>query len=96
MYESFAGAGRRVTLERVGMFADGVAVSASARNASRSPASDVDEIVLVDTDEICAAIQMFFEDTRLDRRAGWRSRRWQESKICGARGHERPAAGRDQ
>ena len=64
MYESLQ-AGRRVTLERVGMFADGVAVQARGRGDLRAvPRRCVDEIVLLDTDEICAAIQDVFEDTR--------------------------------
>ena len=35
----------------------------------------VDEIILVNTDEICAAIKDIFEDMRADRRAGRRARR---------------------
>lgn len=57
-------AGRRVTLERVGMFADGVAVRTVGAETFRLAQQFVDEVVLVDTDEICAAIQDIFEDTR--------------------------------
>jgi threonine dehydratase len=63
MYESLR-AGRRVTLERVGMFADGVAVKRVGEECFALAREHVDEIVLVDTDEICAAIQDVFEDTR--------------------------------
>ena len=57
-------AGERVTLERVGLFADGVAVRRVGAETFRLAQAYVDEIVLVDTDEICAAIQDIFEDTR--------------------------------
>jgi len=63
MYESLK-AGRRVTLERVGIFADGVAVKRVGEETFQLARAHVDEIVLVDTDEICAAIQDVFEDTR--------------------------------
>jgi threonine dehydratase len=63
MYESLR-AGRRVALERVGMFADGVAVKRVGEECFALAREHVDEIVLVDTDEICAAIQDVFEDTR--------------------------------
>ena len=57
-------AGRRVTLAHVGLFADGVAVRQVGREPFRVARRFVDEIVLVDTDEICAAIKDIFEDTR--------------------------------
>jgi threonine dehydratase len=63
MYESLK-AGRRVTLDRVGIFADGVAVKRVGEETFSLCRSHVDEIVLLDTDEICAAIQDVFEDTR--------------------------------
>jgi threonine dehydratase len=63
MYESLK-AGRRVTLERVGMFADGVAVRRVGEETFGLCRGHVDEILLLDTDEICAAIQDVFEDTR--------------------------------
>jgi threonine dehydratase len=63
MYESLR-AGKRVTLERVGMFADGVAVRRVGEETFRIAKQYVDEIVLVSTDQICAAIQDIFEDTR--------------------------------
>ena len=57
-------AGRRVTLERVGIFADGVAVRRVGEETFRVAQKYVDEIVLVSTDEICAAMQDIFEDNR--------------------------------
>jgi threonine dehydratase len=55
---------KRVTLDRVGVFADGVAVRKVGDETFRLCREHVDEIVLVDTDEICAGIQDIFEDTR--------------------------------
>jgi len=55
---------KRVTLERVGIFADGVAVKKVGEETFRLCREHVDEIVLVDTDETCAGIQDIFEDTR--------------------------------
>jgi threonine dehydratase len=63
MYESLQ-AGRRVTLDRVGLFADGVAVKRVGEETFALARQFVDEIVLVNTDEMCAAIQDIFEDTR--------------------------------
>jgi threonine dehydratase len=63
MYQSLQ-AGRRVKLEQVGLFADGVAVKQVGEEAFRLCQVLVDEIVRVGTDEICAAIKDVFEDTR--------------------------------
>jgi threonine dehydratase len=63
MHESL-GAKKRVVLDRVGMFADGVAVRRVGEETFRLCREHVDEIVLVNTDEICAGIQDVFEDTR--------------------------------
>ena len=57
-------AGKRVNLERVGIFADGVAVRRVGEETFRLVREHVDEIITVDTDEICAGIQDIFEDTR--------------------------------
>jgi len=57
-------AGRRVTLEHVGLFADGVAVRTVGRETFRLARKCVDEMILVDTDAICAAIKDVFEETR--------------------------------
>jgi len=55
---------KRVTLERVGIFADGVAVRRVGEETFRLAQQYVDEVILVSTDEICAAIQDIFEDNR--------------------------------
>jgi len=52
-------------LEHVGQFADGVAVKQVGRETFRLARALVDEMVLVDTDETCAAIKDVFEDTRV-------------------------------
>jgi threonine dehydratase len=57
-------AGRRVKLDSVGLFADGVAVKQVGKEPFRICRELVDEMVLVDTDAICAAIKDAFEDTR--------------------------------
>jgi threonine dehydratase len=57
-------AGRRVKLAHVGLFADGVAVKQVGKETFRLAQQYVDEIVLVDTDAICAALKDVFEDTR--------------------------------
>lgn len=58
-------AGRRVVLEHVGLFADGVAVKQVGKETFRLCRAHVDEVVLVDTDEMCAAIKDVFEATRV-------------------------------
>jgi threonine dehydratase len=57
-------AGRRVTLPHVNLFADGVAVRQVGKETFRLARKLVDSMVLVGTDEICAAIKDIFEDTR--------------------------------
>jgi threonine dehydratase len=57
-------AGRRVTLDQVGIFADGVAVREVGERTFEIARQTVDEIVLVSNDEICAAIKDVFDDTR--------------------------------
>jgi threonine dehydratase len=57
-------AGRRIVLPHVGLFADGVAVKQVGKETFRIARALVDDIVLVGTDEICAAIKDVFEDTR--------------------------------
>ena len=56
--------GRRVRLDQVGLFADGVAVKEVGKETFRLCRRFVDDMVLVDTDEMCAAIKDVFEDTR--------------------------------
>jgi threonine dehydratase len=57
-------AGKRVRLKQVGLFADGAAVKYVGEETFRLCQEYVDEMVLVDTDAICAAIKDVFEDTR--------------------------------
>jgi threonine dehydratase len=53
-----------VVLDEVGLFADGVAVQRVGVESFKLCSEFVDEIVLVTNDEICAAVQDIFEDTR--------------------------------
>ncbi len=55
---------RRVVLDHVGIFADGVAVKQVGKETFRVAKQCVDEILTVTTDEICAAIKDIFDDTR--------------------------------
>ena len=55
---------RRVTLNHVGLFADGVAVKQVGQETFRLCRKLADEIILVDTDAACAALKDVFEDTR--------------------------------
>lgn len=57
-------AGHPVTLEHVGIFADGVAVKRVGDETLKLCQMHVDEFITVDTDQICAAIRDIFEDTR--------------------------------
>jgi threonine dehydratase len=63
MRDSIA-AGKPVVLDHVGIFADGVAVRRVGDETFRLCQQHVDEIITVDTDQICAAIRDIFEDTR--------------------------------
>lgn len=55
---------RRVVLDQVGIFADGVAVRQVGKETYRLARRYVDEVILVSTDEICAATKDIFDDTR--------------------------------
>ncbi|MCU7918051.1 MAG: threonine ammonia-lyase, biosynthetic [Candidatus Thiodiazotropha sp. (ex Epidulcina cf. delphinae)] len=55
---------RRIRLKQVGIFADGVAVRQVGKETYRLARKVVDEVVLVSTDEICAAIKDIYDDTR--------------------------------
>ncbi len=57
-------AGRRVRLDSVGIFVDGVAVRQVGEHTFDLTRRYVKEIVRVSTDEVCAAIKDVFEDTR--------------------------------
>lgn len=56
--------GQRTMLEHVGIFADGAAVRQVGEEPFRVVRDRVDQVICVDTDEICAAILDVFEDTR--------------------------------
>jgi threonine dehydratase len=55
---------KRVTLTDVGLFSDGTAVKLAGEETFRVCRQYVDEVVLVDTDAVCAAIKDVFQDTR--------------------------------
>ncbi len=57
-------ANKRVVLDQVGIFADGVAVRQVGEEPFRVAQSCVDDVILVSTDEICAAIKDIFDETR--------------------------------
>jgi threonine dehydratase len=63
LYQSL-NAKERVQLETVGAFADGTAVKILGEETFKVCSEVVDEVIRVDTDEICAAIKDVFEDTR--------------------------------
>lgn len=55
---------RRVILPQVGIFADGVAVKQIGKETFRLIKECVDDVITVNTDEMCAAIKDIFDDTR--------------------------------
>ena len=55
---------RRVALKQVGIFADGAAVRRVGKETFSMARKFVDEVILVSTDEICAAIKDIYDDTR--------------------------------
>lgn len=57
-------AGERVDLSEVGLFADGTAVKLVGVETFRLAKQYVDEVILVNTDAICAALKDVFQDTR--------------------------------
>jgi threonine dehydratase len=57
-------AGRRVVLEQVGIFADGVAVRQAGKEPFRLARLHVDEVITASADEICAATRDIFEENR--------------------------------
>lgn len=58
-------AGKPVPLANVGIFADGVAVRTIGEEPFRLCQQYVDEVITVNSDEICAAIKDIFDDTRV-------------------------------
>ncbi len=63
MYQAFK-QNKRVLLESIGTFADGAAVRQTGETTFKIAQKVVDEMMLVSTDETCAAIKDVFEDTR--------------------------------
>lgn len=57
-------AGRRVTLDQVGVFAEGVAVAQVGEVPFAVMKDLVDDVITVTADEMCAAVKDIFEDTR--------------------------------
>ncbi|WP_034295593.1 threonine ammonia-lyase, biosynthetic [Herbaspirillum sp. RV1423] len=57
-------AGRRITLQDVGLFSDGTAVKLVGEETFRIARQLVDDIIIVDTDAVCTAIKDIFQDTR--------------------------------
>lgn len=57
-------AGERVILDQVGIFAEGVAVAQIGEEPFRIAQHFVDDVITVNTDEICAAVKDVFDDTR--------------------------------
>ncbi|MCP8899968.1 threonine ammonia-lyase, biosynthetic [Gilvimarinus xylanilyticus] len=55
---------RRVKLPQVGIFADGVAVAQIGKETYKVLKDNIDGVLTVSTDEICAGIKDIFEDTR--------------------------------
>ena len=90
MYRSLQ-AGRRVRLDAVGLFADGAAVRQVGEETFRLCREHVDEMVLVDTDTICAAIK---DVSRTPARFSSRPARWRSPAPRNGRGATRPKARR--
>ncbi|WP_298607574.1 threonine ammonia-lyase, biosynthetic [uncultured Thiothrix sp.] len=63
LHDSFK-AGKRVQLSQVGTFADGAAVKLIGEQTFAIAQQVVDDVILVNTDETCAAIKDVFEETR--------------------------------
>lgn len=57
-------AGEPVDLDRVGLFADGVAVKRVGDESFRLAKDYVDDMITVSSDEICAGVKDIFDDTR--------------------------------
>ena len=63
MYEALK-AGERIVLDSVGIFADGVAVKQVGKLPFELAQKLVDEVILVNTDETCAAIKDIYDESR--------------------------------
>ena len=58
-------AGKPEDLDHVGLFADGVAVKRIGEHTFKLIKQYCDQVITVNTDEICAAIKDIFEQTRV-------------------------------
>ena len=58
-------AGKRVVLDRVGLFADGTAVRQVGVETFRICRELLDDVLVADTDMMCAAVKDIFEDARV-------------------------------
>ena len=58
-------AGKVVTLDHVGLFADGAAVKTIGEEPFRVCSELVDDMITVDTDQICDAIKLSYNDARV-------------------------------
>jgi threonine dehydratase len=58
-------AGERVVLDRVGQFADGVAVRQAGEETFRVCQKLLDDVLVANTDEMCASVKDIFEDMRV-------------------------------
>lgn len=56
--------GRRTRLKEVGIFADGVAVRQIGQTTFKMLKDNIDEVMTVSTDQICAAIKDTYDDSR--------------------------------
>src|SRR5690554_1527324 len=56
--------GKRVILDQVGIFAEGVAVAQIGKEPFKICKNYVDQVITINTDEMCAAVKDIFEDTR--------------------------------
>ncbi len=63
MYQAFK-QNKRIKLDSIGTFADGAATKQAGEKTLAIAREVVDEMILVSTDETCAAIKDVFEDTR--------------------------------
>ncbi len=63
LYKALA-ANKRIILDEVGLFADGTAVQQVGEETFRIARQMVDDVIVVSSDEICAAIMDIFDDTR--------------------------------
>ncbi|GHC29196.1 threonine ammonia-lyase, biosynthetic [Aidingimonas halophila] len=63
-FKAALAANKRVTLDQVGVFAEGVAVAQIGKVPFALAKDLVDDVITVNADEMCAAVKDIFEDTR--------------------------------